>query len=86
MELNPFRALRRRARLSRAAKDEADRFRMRFNDGAYEAAVQAAERSDLTSWGRAVMRAAAEELRPRTASKSQDKTAAPKGAGKPQAG
>jgi hypothetical protein len=65
MELNPIRFLRRRARLERAAKDEADFLRRRFGDAAYEAALKDAERLDLTSWGRQVMRAAAELLRPR---------------------
>ena len=75
MELNPFRVLRRRARLSRAATEEAGYLRMRFGEGAYEAALQAAERPDLTSWGREVMRAAAEQLRPPALSKPQEKTA-----------
>ncbi len=74
MELNPLRMLRRRARLGRAARQEAEYLRMRFKDGAYEAALQAAERTDLTSWGRAVMRAAANELRPSTSAKPRDGT------------
>jgi hypothetical protein len=65
MELNPIRFLRRRARLEKAAKEEADFLRRRFGDGAYQAALQEAERPELTSWGRQVMRAAALQLRPR---------------------
>ncbi len=65
MDLNPIRVLRRRARLSRAAAEEADFLRRRFGEQAYDAALQEAARPELTSWGREVMRAAAEQLRPR---------------------
>ena len=67
MELNPIKLLKRRARLDRTAREEADFLLRRFGENAYEAALQAAERPNLTSWGRQVMRAAADRLRPRDA-------------------
>jgi hypothetical protein len=65
MELNPIRFFRRRARLGRAVKEEVEYLRRRYGEKAYQAALKEADRSDLTSWGREVMRAAAEQLRPR---------------------
>jgi hypothetical protein len=65
MTLNPIRLLRRRMRLERAAEEEAAHLRSRFGEGAYEVALRDAEREDLTSWGREVMRAASRKLRPK---------------------
>lgn len=64
MILNPFRLVRRRMRLSRAADEEAAYLRRRYGDAAYGAALKEAERPELTSWGREVMVEAARRLRP----------------------
>ena len=68
MTLAPFRYLRRRRRLRQAVQDEVFFLRRAYGTGAYAAAVLKLTRTDLTRWGRLIVKSAARELK-RTAHK-----------------
>jgi len=63
MTLNPFRLIRRRRRLREAIDDEVAHLRRVHGDGARDAALEKAKRTDLTKWGRQVVEGAAKRLR-----------------------
>jgi hypothetical protein len=63
MVLNPLRLWRRRRRLQRDALEEAQLLLRRYGAEALSVAEAKLQRSDLTRWGRAVIREAARHLR-----------------------
>ena len=69
MTLNPLRYLRHRRRLRHAVEEEVFFLRRAHGEAAYDAAVRKLARSDLTHWGREIVKGAARELR-RTAPKT----------------
>jgi hypothetical protein len=63
MTLNPFRLWRRRRRLKVAIEEEASYLRRSHGEGAYAAAEEQLNGTDLTRWGRQVKEGVAQLLR-----------------------
>ena len=64
MILNPIKFIRHRERLRRAIEDETFTLHRIHGESAYDAAMEKLKRTDLTSWGREVVKGAAKQLRP----------------------
>ena len=63
MILNPIKFIRHRERLRRAIEDETFTLHRIHGESAYDAAMEKLKRTDLTSWGREVVKGAAKQLR-----------------------
>jgi len=62
MLLNPFKLIHRHERLRQAVQEEVWILRRIHGDAAHAAALEKLQRSDLTRWGRKVVKGAAKEL------------------------